>query len=215
VFFTDNVQKFAGFYTVPCPLSFKLFHLKNFLYDLMNSNYFFYLASYSYLFESLCEFPTVLPAALLLSDISTLNELSLLPLINLSSKVSLEKFLVWLNYFFYLASYWFESLCQYAPLVWHAVLLLDISTLNELFPLIDTSCSWGISVEITTEITTEVTPNDEGLTEPEEGQVTITGAGGPTPVEVDVDPGGSETDEPVKDDSSDDGSSSDSDSDTP
>lgn len=73
--------------------------------------------------------------------------------------------------------------------------------------------SWGISVDITTEIITEVTPNDEGLTEPEEGPVTITGAGGPTPGE-EPDNAGSDTDEPpIKDNSSDNDSSSDSDSD--
>lgn len=100
-----------------------------------------------------------------------------------------------------------------AILLQPVLLFFYISTLIDLLPSIELS-SWGISVEITTEIITEVTPNDEGLTEPEEGPVTITGAGGPTPVEVELDTAGSDTDEPIKDDSSDNDSSSDSDSDT-
>lgn len=72
-------------------------------------------------------------------------------------------------------------------------------------------------IQVTTEIVTSVTENNEGLTGPEQGTVTITGPGGQTP-EVEADPAGSETEKSSNENSSDDeksDSSSDNDSDTP
>lgn len=116
-----------------------------------------------------------------------------------------------------LASPCFEILCQFATVLPAALLLFDISALLDILPLLDDLSSWGINIEVTTEITTEYTPNDEGLTEGEELPPTITGAGGPTPGEVEPDTTGSETDESIKDsdnDSTGNGSGSDSGSDT-
>lgn len=97
-------------------------------------------------------------------------------------------------------------------------MLLYIFILNDILASIDPT-SWGISVDITTEIVTEVTPNDEGLTGPEQGPAIITGpGGGTTDVDVEIDGNGSETEEePSNGNSSDEernDSPSDSDSDT-